>query len=131
MAAAALGEHLMDETLATRNALVVKTMNEPTACRSACLSPRRSVATSGHAWTNLSLRPQALRHLCRVRDEAVTCRTDSNAARRGWPISDLWRAFPRETDFGVRLGTPRADLRIRRLGGTYPSGTGKVFGSLS
>jgi hypothetical protein len=60
------GEHLMDDRLATRNALVVKTMNEPTACRSACVPPRRSVATSGHAWTNLSLRPQALRHLSQV-----------------------------------------------------------------
>jgi hypothetical protein len=103
----------MDTAPATRNALVVKTMNEPTACRSACVPPRRSVATSGHAWTNLSLRPQALRHLSQVRDEAVTCRTDSNAATRGWPISDLWRAFPRETDFGVRLETLRADLRMR------------------
>jgi hypothetical protein len=53
-----------------------------------CLSPTTlKLATSGYAWTNLSLRPQSRRHPSWVRDEAVTCRTDSNAdsnvARQG------------------------------------------------
>jgi hypothetical protein len=49
------GGYTVNSLLATRNASVVTTMNEPTACRSPCLPPRRSVATSGHAWTSIPI----------------------------------------------------------------------------
>ena len=121
-----LGEHLMDETLATRNASVVTTMNEPTACRSACLPPRRSVATSGHAWTNLSLRHRSRRHpsgfgtkQSRAGLTAMLTATRPDGASRSGTCG---AHFPRETDLGVRLETLRADLRIRRLGVRIPPG---------
>ena len=101
----------------SRNASGVTTMNEPTACRSACLptTPKR-----GNIGTRLDkslaaapVTPQPIR----VRDEAVTCRrlTATLTATRpdGASRSGTNGArFPRETDLGVRLETPRADLRI-------------------